>query len=133
MDTNEAITPVLDWFKSYDCSGGCPVEAGLEQISGKWKGLVIYHLLQGTLRFNALARALGDVTQRSLTKQLRELERDGILHREVFAEVPPRVEYSLTKKGRALQPVIGALAVWGQSEALGATPVTASAAPRQSE
>ncbi len=100
-------------FERYDCSDGCPVEAALEQISGKWKGLILYHLLDGTLRFNELARRLGGVTQRSLTKQLRELETDGILHREVFAVVPPRVEYSLTDKGRRLRTVMEALRDWG--------------------
>ena len=108
----------MERFDRYDCSGGCPVEAGLEQIAGKWKGLVIYHLLAGTMRFNALSRALGTVTQRSLTKQLRELEADGIVHRKVYAEVPPRVEYSLTEKGMALRPVIEALADWGQQRVL---------------
>ncbi|MEO1106452.1 MAG: helix-turn-helix domain-containing protein [Pseudomonadota bacterium] len=108
----------MNRFERYDCSGGCPVEAGLEQISGKWKGLVIYHLLGGTMRFSALSRALGTVTQRSLTKQLRELEADGIVHREVYPEVPPKVEYSLTPKGQALGPVIEALADWGQNRVL---------------
>ena len=108
----------MDRFERYDCSGGCPVEAGLEQISGKWKGLVIYHLLGGTMRFSALSRALGTVTQRSLTKHLRELEADGIVHREVYPEVPPKVEYSLTPKGQALGPVIEALADWGQNRVL---------------
>lgn len=101
-------------FRDYGCNDGCPVEGALEQIAGKWKGLIIYQLLNGTLRFNELARRVGNVTQRSLTKQLRELEADGILHREVFAVVPPRVEYSLTEKGRALGPVVLALRNWGQ-------------------
>ena len=101
-------------FERYDCSGGCPVEGALEQISGKWKGLIIYHLMDQTLRFNALSRALGPVTQRSLTKQLRELEADNIVHRKVYAVVPPKVEYSLTEKGRSLGPVIKALGDWGQ-------------------
>lgn len=100
-------------FDRYDCSEGCPVEGALEQISGKWKGLILYHLLDGTLRFNELARRLGGVTQRSLTKQLRELEIDGIVHREVFAVVPPRVEYSLTDKGWRLRGVMEALREWG--------------------
>lgn len=100
-------------FGRYDCSGGCPVEAALEQIAGKWKGLIIYHLLNETLRFNELLRRVGDVTQRSLTKQLRELEADGIVHRQVFAVVPPRVDYSLTEKGRRLRTVIEALRSWG--------------------
>ncbi|MEM0923418.1 MAG: helix-turn-helix domain-containing protein [Pseudomonadota bacterium] len=101
-------------FERYDCSAGCPVEAALEQISGKWKGLIIYHLIAGTLRFNELSRRVGGVTQRSLTKQLRELEADGIVHRQVFAVVPPRVDYSLTDKGRALRNAIEALGTWGR-------------------
>jgi DNA-binding HxlR family transcriptional regulator len=100
-------------FPSYDCNEGCPVEAALEQIAGKWKGLIVFHLLNDTLRFNELARRVGNVTQRSLTKQLRELEADGIVHRKVFAVVPPRVDYSLTEKGKNLKDVIQALGDWG--------------------
>ncbi len=100
-------------FDDYDCSGGCPVEGALEQISGKWKGLVIYHLLGGTLRFNELQRRLGTVTQRTLTKQLRELEAVGIVTRKVYAVVPPKVEYSLTEKGAQLEAVVQGLHAWG--------------------
>ncbi|WP_095589586.1 winged helix-turn-helix transcriptional regulator [Actibacterium ureilyticum] len=102
-------------FTRIDCNTGCPVEGALEQIAGKWKGLVIYHLMSQTLRFNELSRRVGSVTQRSLTKQLRELEADGIVSRKVFAVVPPRVEYSLTDKGAALAPVIRALHAWGST------------------
>lgn len=105
-------------FDKYDCSGGCPVEAALEVISGKWKGLVIYHLLDETLRFSELKRRMGSVTQRSLTKQLRELEADGIVDRTVFPVVPPKVEYCLTEKGRRLSPVIEALHAWGRTDAI---------------
>ncbi|MEO9873432.1 MAG: helix-turn-helix domain-containing protein [Anderseniella sp.] len=105
-------------FDRYDCSDGCPVEAALEQISGKWKGLALYHLIDQTLRFSELKRRLGTVTQRSLTKQLRELESDGLVHREVFAVVPPKVEYRLTEKGRRLKPVLEALHAWGRENAL---------------
>lgn len=112
MDTVETDTSRR--FTDYDCSEGCPVEAALEQIAGKWKGLILYHLLGGTLRFNELSRRVGTVTQRSMTKQLRELEADGIVHRKVHAVVPPRVDYSLTDKGRELRDVIEALHVWGQ-------------------
>ncbi|MEL6287656.1 MAG: helix-turn-helix domain-containing protein [Pseudomonadota bacterium] len=100
-------------FERYDCSGGCPVEAALEQIAGKWKGLIIYHLMEDTLRFNELARRVGTVTQRSLTKQLRELEADGVVRRKVFPVVPPKVEYSLTAKGENLREVVLALGDWG--------------------
>ncbi|MEM9760800.1 MAG: helix-turn-helix domain-containing protein, partial [Pseudomonadota bacterium] len=78
-----------------------------------WKGLIIYHLLDETLRFNELSRRVGSVTQRSLTKQLRELEADGIVHREVYAVVPPKVEYRLTGKGQQLREAIVALRQWG--------------------
>ena len=105
-------------FDRYDCSDGCPVEAALEQISGKWKGLIVYHLTDETLRFNELMRRVGTVTQRSLTKQLRELERDGVVHRKVYAVVPPKVEYRLTAKGRKLRPVIEALHAWGRDNVL---------------
>ncbi len=114
MDTVDQIEgTAARRFDRYDCSGGCPVEAALEQIAGKWKGLIIYHLMGGTLRFNELSRRVGSVTQRSLTKQLRELEADAIVHRKVFAVVPPRVEYSLTEKGQQLRTAIEALRDWG--------------------
>ncbi len=119
MDTVRPLAgPKPQRFESYDCSDGCPVEAALEQISGKWKGLVVYHLLGGTLRFSELKRRIGDVTQRSLTKQLRELEGDGIVDRKVFPVVPPKVEYSLTEKGHRLSPIIEALHRWGIEDAL---------------
>jgi len=99
----------------FDCSPGCPVEATLELIGGKWKGLVLYHLLQGAMRFSELRRKVSGVTQRMLTRQLRELERAGLILRTVYAEVPPRVEYSLTAEGESLRPVIMALREWGRN------------------
>ena len=99
--------------KSLDCSPGCAVEATLQFIDGKWKGVILYHLLQGTLRFNAIRKRLPNITQRMLTTQLRELERDGFVLRTVYPEVPPKVEYSLTQRGRTLKPVIMALKAWG--------------------
>ena len=96
----------------------CGVEAALSLIDGKWKGVILYHLMGGRMRFNALARRLGAVTQRMLTKQLREQESDGLIVRTVYAEVPPRVEYSLSTKGRSLEPVICALKAWGDANVL---------------
>lgn len=105
-------------YERYDCSEGCPVEAALELIGGKWKGLALYHLLEGPMRFNALKRRMGDVTQRMLTKQLRELEADGLIVRTVYPVVPPKVEYALTAKGEDLRAVILALRDWGLRHAL---------------
>ena len=102
-------------FKSYECSQGCPVEAALELIGGKWKGVALYHLLDGTKRYNELKRAVGSVSQRMLTKQLRELESDGLIVRKVFPVVPPHVEYSLSEKGRTLEPILLALRDWGEN------------------
>jgi DNA-binding HxlR family transcriptional regulator len=100
--------------KSYDCAAGCPVEATLDLIDGKWKAVILYHLLDETIRFNELGRRLSRrISQRMLTRQLRELETAGLIHREVYAEVPPRVEYSLTQRGRSLEPVIRSLWIWG--------------------
>jgi DNA-binding HxlR family transcriptional regulator len=92
----------------------CPVETTLGVIGGKWKPLILYYLTQGTRRYNALKRLLPHVTPQMLTLQLRELEHDGIVHRQVYAEVPPRVEYSLTELGRSLEPILLAMLEWGE-------------------
>ncbi|TKI58167.1 helix-turn-helix transcriptional regulator [Brevibacillus antibioticus] len=93
----------------------CPVETTLDVIGGKWKGIILYQLLNGTKRFNEFRRLNPGITQFMLTLQLRELERDGIIHREIYKEVPPRVEYSLTDFGRTLEPVIMLMKAWGES------------------
>ncbi|MDA1530247.1 winged helix-turn-helix transcriptional regulator [Bacillus cereus group sp. TH260-2LC] len=90
----------------------CPAEAMVEVIGGKWKGVILYHLLDGTKRFNELKRLKPNITQRMLTLQLRELEADGIIHREVYREVPPKVEYSLTELGESLRPMILLMMEW---------------------
>ena len=82
-------------------------------ISDKWKVLILRDLLDGTKRFSELRRSVGSVSQKVLTANLRQMERDGLVHREVFPEVPPRVEYSLTETGQTLQPVIEAMKNWG--------------------
>ena len=105
-------------FEKYDCSGGCPVEAALEVIGGKWKGVTLFHLLDGVKRFNDLQRDVGNVTHRMLTKQLRELEDAGLVNREVYPVVPPKVEYSLTKKGETLRPILNALKDWGETHVM---------------
>ncbi|WP_110648998.1 winged helix-turn-helix transcriptional regulator [Salinicola peritrichatus] len=100
----------------FDCTPGCSVEAAVSLISGKWKCVVLWYLLEeGTLRFNELRRRIENITQRMLTNQLRELEIDGLIHREVYAQVPPKVEYSLTQRGRELTPILMALKAWGDA------------------
>ena len=96
----------------------CPVEATLELIGGKWKGIILYYLLDGRMRFSELKRRIGCVTQRMLTKQLRELESTGLVERIVYAEVPPKVEYKLTEEGKTLQPILISLKQWGDAHAL---------------
>ncbi|WP_240810633.1 winged helix-turn-helix transcriptional regulator [Formicincola oecophyllae] len=94
-------------------SPACAVEATLSLIDGKWKGSVLWHLLKGPQRFGELRRLMPRVTQRILTNQLRELEEDGLVLREVFPVVPLRVEYSLTPLGQSLATVLGSLKAWG--------------------
>lgn len=92
----------------------CPVETTLSLIGDKWKVLVLRDLfLNGTMRFGQLKKSIGTVSQKVLTAQLRDMEQNGLLHREVYAEVPPRVEYSLTQTGQSLKPVIAAMWNWG--------------------
>lgn len=95
------------------CVYGCPIEAAIDVIGGKWKAPILYHLQSETKRFNQLSRLLPGITQRMLTRQLRELESDQIVHRKVFAEVPPKVEYSITEFGLTLVPVLKEIQVWG--------------------
>ena len=92
----------------------CPVEVALDMIAGKWKTVILYNLSIGTLRFNELMRRLPSITQRMLTTQLRELEQDGLITRKVFAQVPPRVEYSLTTQGESLGPLLNSLKRWAE-------------------
>ncbi len=99
----------------FDCSPGCAVEAAISLIDGKWKSVVLFHLLDGTMRFNELKRQIPGVTQRMLTNQLRELETDGLIERKVYAQVPPKVEYSLTPLGRSIEPILLALKEWGDT------------------
>jgi DNA-binding HxlR family transcriptional regulator len=93
----------------------CSVETTVSIIGGCWKLTIIQELLDHTLRYSALRRAVGTVTDRVLTRQLRELEDDGLVHREVYAEVPPRVEYSLTPMGESLRGLVHEMEAWGNA------------------
>lgn len=90
----------------------CEVETTLKVIGGRWKVLIIRELMAGVKRFGELQRALPGITQKMLTQQLREMEEDGIVHREIYAQIPPKVEYSLTPLGASLQPILYAMHEW---------------------
>ncbi|WP_195429563.1 helix-turn-helix domain-containing protein [Clostridium sp. D46t1_190503_E9] len=91
----------------------CPVEVTLQLIGDKWKVLIIRDLLTGTKRFGELKKSLGTITQKVLTSNLRSMEESGLLIRKVYAEVPPRVEYTLTELGHSLKPILDSMLEWG--------------------
>ena len=92
----------------------CPVETTLMLIGDKWKVLILRDLMPGTKRFGELKKSIGSVSQKVLTAQLRDMEEKGLVNRQVYAEVPPRVEYSLTDLGKSLKPILDAMRVWGE-------------------
>ena len=92
----------------------CPAEFTLAMIGGRWTIPIIFHLLGGRKRFTELAHGLNGVTQKMLTQQLREMERNGLVERKVFPQVPPKVEYSLSELGMSLRPVVDAMCQWGE-------------------
>jgi DNA-binding HxlR family transcriptional regulator len=94
----------------------CPAEATLNVIGGRWKIPILWHLSEGTRRFSELQRSMPGITQKMLTQQLREMEKDGIVHRRVYPQVPPKVEYSLTTLGRSLEPVVESMCKWGSRQ-----------------
>ena len=91
----------------------CPVEATLGLVGGKYKALILWKLMSGAMRFSELRRAVPGATPKMLTQQLRELEHDGLVHREIFPVIPPRVEYSLTPFGQTIRPVLQSMYAWG--------------------
>ena len=103
-------------LKNENCSNtyACPVAVTVDVIGGKWNGIILYHLISCVKRFNELRRLMPETTQRMLTLQLRELEQDGIVHREIYKQIPPKVEYSLTDFGETLKPVIFLMRDWGE-------------------
>ncbi len=101
--------------RNYNWKTGCDVEATLSVIGGRWKPILVCHLLSGRKRFGELRRLTPNATERMITLQLRELEADGVIDRHVFAEVPPRVEYEITDFGRSLEPVLVSMQAWGRA------------------
>lgn len=98
----------------FDCTPGCSVEAAIGLLDGKWKSIILWHLLEDqVLRFNELGKKIPNITQKMLTRQLRELEEDKIITRKVYPIVPPKVEYSLSSLGLSLSPILIALKEWG--------------------
>lgn len=96
----------------------CAVGASIEVFGGKWKSIILYYLLnEGPIRFNELQRKVNGITQRMLTKQLKDLEQDGLIRRKAYPEVPPRVEYSLTTTGKTLEPILHLMRSWGEKHA----------------
>ena len=93
----------------------CPVEITMGLIGDKWKVLIVRDLLSGTKRFSQLLKSLDGISQKVLTNNLRDMEKNGLIHREVFAEVPPRVEYSLTDTGWSLKPILDSMVQWGNN------------------
>lgn len=106
---------MVEQIKKY---GGCPVSATLKIVGGKWKPLILYFISVDVNRFGQLQKMIPDCSKRMMTTQLRELETDGIINRKVFAEVPPKVIYSLTEKGESLRPIFRELSKWGIKNAL---------------
>ena len=106
------VCTVMDAVKTLPA---CPVETTLMLIGSKWKVLILRDLMPGTKRFGELRRSIGSVSQKVLTAQLRDMEACGLVDRRVYAEVPPRVEYSLTELGRSLRPILDAMWAWGEA------------------
>lgn len=101
---------MVEQVKKY---GGCPVSSTLKVFGGKWKPIILYFISIDVNRFGELQRMIPDCSKRMMTKQLRELESDGLIDRKVFAQVPPKVIYSLTEKGESLRPIFRELSKWG--------------------
>ena len=92
----------------------CGIDVTLGVVGGKWKASILWHLAQQTMRFSDLQRQFSDTTRKMLTQQLRELETDGLVHREVYPQVPPKVEYSLTPKGMSIYPILQQMCSWAR-------------------
>lgn len=114
MQTDSSVSGTVIPMLSFADLPACPVETTLTLISDKWKILILRDLMPGTKRFGELKKSIGHVSQKVLTSQLRQMEESGLLTRKVYAEVPPRVEYTLTDLGCSLKPIMDAMWTWGE-------------------
>lgn len=112
--TSDAIAETNDVIVFRDKQYKCGIDATLTVVGGKWKASILWHLAQETMRFSELQRQFSNTTRKMLTQQLRELEADGLVHRKVYAQVPPKVEYSLTEKGRSIYPILDMMCNWAR-------------------
>jgi DNA-binding HxlR family transcriptional regulator len=112
------VSPFKDDRSGPHAGDACPIEQALDVIGGKWKIVIVWWLGQGELRFNELRRRLAGITQKMLTQQLRQMEADGLVRRELFPQVPPKVVYSLTPLGHSLRPVLDSLCEWSRRQRL---------------
>ncbi len=111
MEHNAVTSDVIVFRdKQYKCG----IDVTLAVVGGKWKASILWHLAQQTMRFSELQRQFSETTRKMLTQQLRELEADGLVHRKVYAQVPPKVEYSLTEKGRSIYPILDMMCSWAR-------------------
>ena len=113
MQTDSSVSGTVIPMLSLADLPACPVETTLTLISDKWKVLILRDLMPGTKRFGELKKSIGHVSQKVLTSQLRQMEESGLLTRKVYAEVPPRVEYTLTATGYSLRPILDSMVAWG--------------------
>ena len=111
MQSNQTVAESMIYReKEYKCG----IDVTLAVVGGKWKASILWHLAQETMRFSDLQRQFYDTTRKMLTQQLRELESDGLVHRKVYPQVPPKVEYSLTSKGTTIMPILNLMCEWGR-------------------
>jgi DNA-binding HxlR family transcriptional regulator len=118
-------------YENRQMLSSCPVTYTISLIGGRWKPIILWSLVHGTRRFSELKRGIPQITEKMLTQQLRELEADGLVNRQVYQEVPPRVEYSLTARGQSLQPVLQSMLSWGLAHMKADGPLPLPGSPPQ--
>ena len=115
MNFDEKMLSIQAMQERYQQYGTCPVATAISKIGGKWKPVILYMLAHGISRFSEMLRMINGISKTMLTAQLRELEKDGLINRHIFAEVPPRVEYTLTDLGKSLRPILMNICEWSET------------------